>query len=66
MVSDCSNRMEGNVFKSKEDRFRLGMRNIFFHVMVARHWNSLPIEVVIAPSLGMLKARLDVTVSSLG
>jgi len=37
----------------------------FFTVRVMRHWNRLPSEVVNAPSLEALKARLDGAVSNL-
>ncbi|KFM13662.1 hypothetical protein AS27_12502, partial [Aptenodytes forsteri] len=54
-----------NGFKLKEGMFRLGIRKKFFTVRVVRHWNSLPREVVDAPSLEMFKARLDEALSNL-
>ena len=33
---------------------------------VVRHWNRLPREVVAAPSLEVVKARLDGVLSNLG
>ena len=36
-----------------------------FTQMVVTHWNRLPEEVVDAPSLQALKARLDVALGSL-
>ena len=41
------------------------VRKKFFTVRVVRHWNRLPSEVVDAPSLEELKARLDGAVSNL-
>ena len=35
------------------------MRKKFFTVRVVRHWNRLPKEVVDAPLMEVLKARLD-------
>ena len=52
-------RMKRNVFKLEEGRFRLDIRKQLFAVRVVRHWNRLPSEVVDAPSLKALKARLD-------
>ncbi|KFR02421.1 hypothetical protein N306_06934, partial [Opisthocomus hoazin] len=54
-----------NGFKLKEDRFRLEIRKKFFTMTVVKHWNRLPREAVDAPSLAVLKARLDEALSSL-
>jgi len=37
----------------------------FFTMRVVRHWHRLPKEVVAAPSLEVLKARLDEAWSNL-
>ncbi|KFR02935.1 hypothetical protein Y956_09199, partial [Nipponia nippon] len=54
-----------NGFKLKESRFRLDIRKKFFTMRVVRHWNRLPREAVDAPSLEVLKARLDGALSNL-
>ena len=41
------------------------MRRKFFTQRVVTHWNRLPKEVVDAPSLEALKARMDVALGSL-
>ena len=57
--------MRGNDFQLQESRFRLDVRRKFFIVMVVRHWNRLPKEVVDAPSLEAFKPRLNGALSNL-
>lgn len=47
------------------NRFRFGVRIIFFTVRVLRHWNRLSRKVVYALSLKCLKARWDDALSHL-
>ena len=57
--------MRRNDFKLEEGRFRPDIRKKLFAVRVVRHWNRLSSEVVDAPSMEAIKARLDGTLSNL-
>ena len=57
-------RTSGNGFKLKEGRFRLDIWKKVFILRVVRRWHRLPREVVDAPSLEMLKVRLDGALST--
>ncbi|KFQ51598.1 hypothetical protein N333_10727, partial [Nestor notabilis] len=54
-----------NGFKLKEGKFRPHVRKKFFKTRVVKYWNYLPRDMVYAPSLGTLKARLDVALGKL-
>jgi len=61
----CSDRTTGNGSKLKEGRFQLDIRKKLFTMRVVKHWNRLPREAVDAPSLEVLKARLNGALSNL-
>jgi len=60
----CSSRTRGNGCKLKEGRFGLDIGQKFFPMRVVKHWPRLPREAVAAPSLAVLKARLDGALSN--
>ena len=47
-------------------KIRLDIRKKFFTMRAVRPWHRLPREAVAAPSLAVLKARLDGALSTLG
>ena len=49
----------GNGRKMCQGRFKFNIRKRFFTQRVAEHWNRLPREVGVAPSLAIFKKHLD-------
>ncbi|KAK4815850.1 hypothetical protein QYF61_008453 [Mycteria americana] len=58
-----SDRTRGDGVELCEGKLRLDIRKRFFTERVAGHWNRLPREVVMAPSLSEFKEHLDNTLS---
>jgi len=54
-----SNRARRTGMKLCQGKFRLDIRKKFFTERVVGHWNRLPRDVVMAPSLSELKKRLN-------
>ena len=55
-----SNRTRGDDLIFCQGSFRFDIRKFFFSERMARHWNGLPSEVAVSPSLEVLKKHLDV------
>lgn len=49
----------------KEWKIRLDIEKKFFTMSMVRHWNKLPREAVNAPTLSVLKSRLDKALGNL-
>ena len=49
----------GHSFKMKKQYCRTSVRKSFFSFRIVNLWNSLPDEVVTAPTLSAFKARID-------
>jgi len=60
-----SDRTRGNGHIPKLRKFHLNMRKNFFTLRVMEHWNRLPREIVVSPSLEIFKTRLDEVLCSL-
>ena len=65
LMSVDSDRTGGNGLRLRQGRSRLYIRKEFFTQRVVKHWKRLPKEVVDAPSMEALKARLDMALGSL-
>jgi len=55
----------GNKYRLHWDTFNLDVREKFFTVRAIVHWNSLPRDVVDAPSLEVFRIQLDRVLNNL-
>ncbi|RMC19176.1 hypothetical protein DUI87_03780 [Hirundo rustica rustica] len=54
-IMNCRDGMRRKGFKLREEEFRFGIQKKFFIVMLVRHCNKLPREVVDTPSLEVFR-----------
>ena len=51
--------IRGHPFKIIKQNCKKGVRKYYFKYRVTEQWNNLPLHIVIAPSLNVIKNRLD-------
>ena len=59
LMKSTSTNLRGHPLKLSHQHSHLNCRRFFFSLRICRIWNSLPEEVVMAPSLNLFKKRLD-------
>jgi len=56
-----SDRPRSNGYQVKKSRFMKDSRKKFFTMRIVKHWNTLPREILDAPSLEVFRVRQDGT-----
>jgi len=55
----------GNRYKLHWERFHLSVKKKFFTLRTINYWNNLPRDMVVSPSLQVLKMQLDRVLNNL-